>query len=369
MSIKKRLVDMLIAAVVNYDWQAKDFRQLAPYGLNLCGETVDAKKVGSCLRLYEAGGKLDVIYSLITPRGSLTYGDVEKAIIDGYDDSGDKWPDYCDLPITIACDFLVRNGAAANRAIEYCAELTACYSWRKNKTIYRFDNELIRTMAEQAGDMTESDILPAELLFHLPYPCVYIHAPGLTKNIDGFFAWVEYDFDRNTPELRIQWMLHTYDKTFPQVLHLLRGKTIEDCVKDTLEATQGVNVDDVYNGVDDIRLSLTAVQMLLYLVSDNADIKKVTRKKGRASGAKPKTTEINVGVRIGAAMKKARLIYERRESLGGTKRPHSRRGHWHHYWAGSVANGDRRLILKWTAPTFIHSSDNEVVIRPVRKEN
>ena len=54
---------------------------------------------------------------------------------------------------------------------------------------------------------------------------------------------------------------------------------------------------------------------------------------------------------------------------GGKKRPHSRRGHWHHYWAGP--QDDRRLILKWTAPTYIHADDmppdGETVIYPVRK--
>lgn len=47
----------------------------------------------------------------------------------------------------------------------------------------------------------------------------------------------------------------------------------------------------------------------------------------------------------------------------------ARRGHWHHYWAGP--QDDRRLIPKWTAPTYVHADDmppdGETVIYPVRK--
>ncbi|WP_295617345.1 hypothetical protein [uncultured Intestinimonas sp.] len=55
-------------------------------------------------------------------------------------------------------------------------------------------------------------------------------------------------------------------------------------------------------------------------------------------------------------------------SLPGTvKRSHTRRGHWHHYWTGP-RDGERALILKWTAPTVIHPEDREdnVTLYPVR---
>ena len=50
---------------------------------------------------------------------------------------------------------------------------------------------------------------------------------------------------------------------------------------------------------------------------------------------------------------------------GTAKRPHARRGHWHHYWAGP--RNARQLILKWTAQTFVHPEagreDNVVAIK------
>ena len=35
--------------------------------------------------------------------------------------------------------------------------------------------------------------------------------------------------------------------------------------------------------------------------------------------------------------------------------PHSRRGHWHHFWTGAKDKPEeRKLVLKWVAPTMIH---------------
>ena len=45
------------------------------------------------------------------------------------------------------------------------------------------------------------------------------------------------------------------------------------------------------------------------------------------------------------------------DNKGGTpKSPHSRRGHWHHFWTGAKNSDDRKLILKWIAPTFINKN-------------
>ena len=71
------------------------------------------------------------------------------------------WPDYCPLPINAAYTYLVSAlkypdlDAAAN-----CAELTACWAWRKNKVVYSFDSDLSAALADQANDVTDTDILP-----------------------------------------------------------------------------------------------------------------------------------------------------------------------------------------------------------------
>ena len=44
---------------------------------------------------------------------------------------------------------------------------------------------------------------------------------------------------------------------------------------------------------------------------------------------------------------------------GKTVSPHTRRGHWHHYWTGKRGTDERKLILKWTFETAIHRDQLE----------
>lgn len=288
-----------------------------------------------------------------------------------------SWPDFCTLPINAAYSFLTLAGIPPYKA----SELTACWLWRQSKIIYHFNPELTVSLAEQATQTDDTDILPAELLLHPPYPIIYVKCPKLVKDTDGFFYWVDYDMNHSSIELRIQWVSSSMDKSFAQVLHLLPGQTIRDCVQDTVD-----RINENFEGqmtAEDKPISeamesfFCALQLILYLVSEGAEIKKPASekkpvKKRSISDTISEVKDYPVGIRIGAALKKARIVYEqerRSEGSGGTKRPHSRRGHWHHYWAGP-RDGERRLILKWTAPTFIHAEtkDDSIVVHPVRGE-
>lgn len=305
-------------------------------------------------------------------------------------DGSMDWPDYCLLPINAAYTYLVCAGGMADTdAAMVAAELTACWTWRQNKVLYAYDPDLVDVLRSQADDIKDSDIIPAELLLHLPHPCIYIKAPGLVERADGFFAWVDYDINRSGPELRIQWMLDDIEHTVAQVLHIKDGWTIHDCLEDTARHTAEVIGNDGDNIADvsakDVRVLLSAIQIILYLVSQDAEISDATAppKVQRPRGSGKTVTVIrdkagdvdckDVGVRIGAAIRKARVRYEQRKEAagsGGTKRPHARRGHWHHYWVGPIGTPDRKLILKWTAPTFVHADDfdgGNVIAYPVKK--
>ena len=306
-------------------------------------------------------------------------------------DGSMMWPDYCLLPINASFTYLVHVGGMEDTdAAMLSAELTACWMWRQNKVIYAYDRDLADILRAQADDMKDSDVLPAELLLHLPHPCIYIKAPGLVDHTDGFWAWVDYDINRNGPELRIQWMLDDMEHTVAQVLHIQSGWTIRDCLEDTARHTAEVLGNDGDNIADvsakDARVILSAIQILLYLVSEDAEISDTPVPPRVLVPRKPQKTVTmiqdkagdidckDVGIRIGAAIRKARVRYEQRREAagpGGAKRPHARRGHWHHYWTGPLNTPDRKLVLKWTAPTFVHADDfdNEnVVSYPVRKE-
>ena len=94
-----------------------------------------------------------------------------------------------------------------------------------------------------------------------------------------------------------------------------------------------------------------------YICSANADIEPsyTPNRKLKRNNAKRRSMAEwhDVGYRIGAELRS----YKRSSSndgghLGGTVRPHMRRAHWHHYWTGP-RRGDRKLVLKWIAPTMV----------------
>ena len=308
-----------------------------------------------------------------------------------------QWPDYCKLPIGAAMTFLLETGRFSPlNASSLAAEATACWMWRRNKVIYSFDRDLAAALVEQAADIKDTDTLPTDLLFNLPYPCIYIQTPisPLGDKYDGFWVWIEYDFNTQTSELRIQWLLADGKKSIPCVLHLAPGKTLKDCKADTMQTIQQhlnlpVHLPSTAN------LVLEPLQLVLYLLAENADVTPKsttptksatpTQEKEPSSGTprivRDQYKEIkpnDVGVYIGAALRKARQSSESAEGAAGSagnrggagtpRRAHLRRGHWHHYWYGS--KGERRLKLKWTAPMVIHAEQGEIgtVIVPVKPE-
>lgn len=296
------------------------------------------------------------------------------------------WPDYCELPIAAAYTYMISNGFADRDASMVAAEITACWMWRRNKVIYAIDGILADMLRDQAEEMSLTDKLPMELLLHLPYPCIYIKAPK--DELDGFFAWIEYDLDRKSPELRIQWVISNFKNSFPSMLHLVLG-TIGDCIADTAK-TIAANTHQPMPLPDKPDLmTMTAIQMILYIISDNSDIIDEPHPvpAPQPNSKKPKTVirdqarEIdvkNVGVRVGVAIKKymsnpspasAREVQDHKSGI--SKRPHMRRGHWHHYWYGK--KDDRKIKLRWVSPIAVNSDKSnvtgeasEVVIFPVK---
>ena len=298
------------------------------------------------------------------------------------DDGQMDWPDYCLLPINAAYTYLVHAlGLSAAGAAAGCAELTACWIWRKNKIIYHFDSDMAAALADQAEDVKDTDVLPADLLMHLPYPCIYIKAPGLLEHMDGFWAWMDYDTNRQGPELRIQWVFDTMDASLPQVLHIIPGATLQECFLDTIQTTleHTKGPVDVSRPADSSRIILKAIQLLLYILADNSDVEDepapaqlrvVNNRKPTVLDKAGEVKAKSVGVRIGAAFRhaKARKSTNSSTGTGSAKSPHMRRGHWHHYWRGPK-DGERELILHWTAPTMIHGDigvDDNIVVYPVK---
>lgn len=127
-----------------------------------------------------------------------------------------------------------------------------------------------------------------------------------------------------------------------------------------------------YVGVEAIcRLASAA----LYLCSEQPDIveanSSAANKRRIKEGKAPLHPQIHhVGVRYGAAFRKAREERKLSESVGSRGRgpaPHVRRAHWHTYWVGAKGTAERRRVIKWLPPIPVNLSSYDDLIPTARK--
>lgn len=293
-------------------------------------------------------------------------------------------PRFCDRSIVESIVRLVSLcGGDDSYNVLHSMAVTACYLWRKNKSVFSFDDDLSRVLTEQVDDLKDTDVLPSDILTHPPYPCTFVKT-NVFNGFSGFWYWVWQGADPNVSELYVVFVAIDMENSSGLGMKLLHGRTIRECWDATLEDPEYILSRDatVSPCVSQQCLNnlLVAMQFILYLASENADVQDVPqaeaprgrKKRGQILDKASEVKEKAVGVRIGNAIRKIKSPSHPSSQGGtGTKvRPHSRRGHWHHYWTGP-RDGDRKLVLKWTAPTFIHIDEfrnDTVVVYPVRQE-
>lgn len=311
-----------------------------------------------------------------------------------------SWPEWCWVPmaaaITVVQDADDRAGGIIPSAqtVRDFQLIDAVAPWRHSKQIYRMDPDLEKELTD---DPAASDTIPAEILKHLPYPCVYIQTNTITcfgTLIDGFFAHLEYDTDTHDSELRFLPVSQNGTVLQGLSLHIDRP-TIQDAFVRFRavmnKRSRELLGNNIPAGMTDqqIRELESACRKLLplvvYICAAESDVMvakpaEKTEKEKAGSHAEPpvrdRYAEVqawNVGYRIGPAIRK---YYENRkaETASGEhsgshtpKRPHIRRAHWHHFWAG--AENNRHLIVKWISPIFVNvgqDTDLPATIHPVQ---
>jgi hypothetical protein len=311
------------------------------------------------------------------------------------------WPDWCFCPLSGA--YAIVSTEAEKQGIDITSSeglplindigiIGALAAWRVTQGVYRFDPDVYRAVIETpvTGD------LPHDVLFNLPEWCIYIETPGLSflgKPLYGFFAHLEHDSNSNRKELRFV-MDHTgpddaRPKLLTQVLHLGPWSLLEAVKKAVQEARLQTRIitgtdTDLPEEMTDILQGeyMPLVSLLLYVCSVNGEIGDGERrpvrprskktKKGQRIFPPQKITTWDVGVRMGAALRKAKQAQEQieaSETSAGQRtspRAHVRRAHWHGYWTGPH-DGERKHILKWLYPVLVGAGDDiPVTIRPVK---
>lgn len=294
--------------------------------------------------------------------------------------------DMCDRPMGSEIDAAWRMQNDPDMLIP---EDVALWSrWRTCRHVYRFDKNLSDELVETPISMD----MPTGSLGMLPYPIVFVEArtrsvDGMGKPRDtlGFFVWVDKgmaegatSYDDSVDALYVKILYEDGLSGSMQVN--LDLPTIGECVEETmredlsqirrLEAA-GASVTATEKPEETTRVLYgTVLNHLLYVVADNSDQEVVYRPSGN-SRRKSKCQSVvhDVGSRAGRAIGAARVRYVGGRSVGtGTKRPHVRAAHWHHYWTGPRSElSKRKLIVKWVMPTFVNGGhDGATVTHDVR---
>ncbi|MEI6336801.1 MAG: hypothetical protein WCS87_19765 [Methylococcaceae bacterium] len=289
-----------------------------------------------------------------------------------------NWPQWCFCPVACATVIVsLQNGfqdrfQVTEASMNDIGILAALSAWRAGKSLYLFDRTIYNSLI--SGGMTGN--LPSEFLYNLPEWCVYVETPGNSfrdTTVYGFFAHLNLDLETNRHELCL--VLDTPDGLCSTYLYI-GNWTINKALRSAVEASdlhcREVGLESFDFTDEDIEREAKEfepfVALVLYLCTKNAEIEyknkvppkpiiKWSKKHGQQIVAPAKSRNLNVGVRIGAALRHAQQVIRPVNHTGGTHAqpiPHVRTSHWHIYKTGK---GRINSILKWLPPILVNVSD------------
>lgn len=262
--------------------------------------------------------------------------------------------------------------------------IASLYLWRAGKGIYRFSPELYRALVSQpfSGD------IPNECLYRMPEWAVYIETPGIVIGklpVSGFIAHLDYNLYSRETDLQFAIFRHGVGEPKMIALPLGEGGLIEAMHRvDAIDSMFNIPRDRQIGLRDDYRQALSAMlQLLLYLCSEEPDMPAIEHPRNRrtlSGGVRsPESPQLwDVGVRIGAALRKAESVHsigflDGADSDGGSHsgharpRAHIRSAHWTTYWTGP-RTGKQTPILRWIPPLPINmdwKKATPAVVHPV----
>lgn len=269
------------------------------------------------------------------------------------------------------------------------AILSGLYSWRKYKEIYSFDSNFAELLMQSADD---EFTVPISTLLSTPYSSFYVQIDGENSlGVKGFFCSYDYilwdkDVSNGTGrQLTLNFLAVYEDKYLGCPLVIREGLNIKEAMK-WMNMLMSESTGEIIYDPELIQFThdfiTKALQLVLYICAANADIsenpqqKQITRKPTVGNQPKDTLREVrkwDVGYRIGSSIRKSTneaQIPERSMKKHHTlspKRPHVRKGHFHHYWVGSKSDNSRVLVLKWVAPMFINTALDEELPAVVTK--
>lgn len=298
------------------------------------------------------------------------------------------WPSWCFLPMAGSYAVVSAELGVSRIALPYIDDVArhaALAAWRVTQGIYRFDPAVFEAVRDTpvAGD------IPHDVLYRLPEWCVYIETPEMIagdQRLHGAFVHLEHDANTGRPELRLLLDLDT--ELLPVPLHLGPWSLEESLLRMVTEAgAQAMAHGFPQPSAPAFTIVAPLVSLVLYVCSQASEIGEPGRqphrpeakrtKRGLQHFPADKPTTWDVGVRLGAALRRAYQAAQAGggDGLGGV-RPHIRRAHWHGFRSGprlradgtEIPAVDRAFDLRWMPPIAVNAdgSDMPAVIRKVR---
>lgn len=260
--------------------------------------------------------------------------------------------------------------------------ISCIYSWRQNKSVYRFTPELLNALTVQELDPN----IHMDVFLQLPYCGIYIETPGMTWNkqgVKGYIANIEESAGIVPKRYMLTISFCMKDnkwKTCCMSAGMSLYSSLKECnITHSANATRRKFTDKEIQA--EIKEVAPFLNMLLYLCSKEPDITERQSPMPAYAGNKHNchTTpprEWDVGVRVAKMLKEHKEkegVHSVRASGAPTltaRRPHIRRAHWHTYWIGprDEVFPKRKTILKWLPPIPVNVTDVEklpVVVQEV----
>jgi len=260
--------------------------------------------------------------------------------------------------------------------------LSTLLPWNLTKGVYLFDPDLFEELVEAPLDR-----IPTDLLTRLPEAAPLLVFPRPWRGLVA--AWASLDEDRREEphlEFRALFMQEADPTLLPMPLDL-KTPTFEGCVAHTQAESSAIQIDGVPRGfpTEAFNRLRGVLNLALYLCSEEPDLSASPRRmpplvqhyRYRRAYPEPTPQRIEVGWRLGAALRKARSEEAQASGaasgVGRSPQPHIRRGHWHLYWTGEGSRKDPSKAqprLRWIQPTLVGKKWLEgelpAVVRPVK---
>ena len=302
-------------------------------------------------------------------------------------DKGYRWAPWCYLPLPLVGAGLgeavaIDNNPALVSPAAVLASVVA--AWLPGRIAVRFDDDLAAALMATPLEST----IPTDALHRLPAWGLYVDCPGLAA-AKGFF--VALDSGRLEPpgrpaatEVDELVVVVVKDETRPGARHLLStvwlraGASIADSMAAQERQRAALGPGSLEAGEDEWAAEMDMprdeamarmLSLLLYLCSTGADT--TQRSVPVAAGSRrtgPPVTVVSAGFRVGAALRATPQAAgpHSDDPTGRRVAPHLRRAHWHSYWCGSDARGDRRLELRWVPPVPVNAELADELLTVVR---